>query len=209
MRKLWAVAAVGLLSIPGAADEPAADPRVAIHVKAGSNTGGFSDPDKTRADSTKDLLERLRNSKTMRVTGPDEAVILIEVLGRDTKLDQGHAITAFVGGLGQKHSSVTVRLTAGDYTTEFTGTGGASGVFSGYGKAASKVVKELDEWVRANDSKLREIAAQKVQASVKQETVVAKPAPAPSVESTAVPSPSSEAAPSPSPSPSPQVETKQ
>lgn len=208
-----------LLSIPCAADAPPAaqaDQRIPVFVKSGSATGGFTDPDKGRLDSTKDIMEKLRDSKTVRVAAEDQAVIILEILGRDTKLDQGHALTAMFGGLGQKHSSVTVRLTAGEYTTEFTGTGGASGVFSGYGKAAAKVMKELDAWVKANDAKLREIAAQKAQGLLQAKASVVPAlepaAPGPVATAAAVPmvSPSSQVepgavtAPTPTVSPSPQ-----
>lgn len=51
-------------------------------------------------------------------------------------------------------SYLTVRLTAGEFTTEFTGESGSKGVMKGYGAAASKIVKQLEEWVKTNRDKL-------------------------------------------------------
>jgi hypothetical protein len=149
---------LGLASSAIAADQP----KVAVFVKAAGSADGFTDPDKSRTDSVKNLRDKLKDEKWAQlVDSEDAAVILLEVLNRRTDLDQAHVVTAMVGGFGQKHSTLTVRLTAGTFTTELSGTGGASGVFSGYGKAAGKVVDELEKWVKDNSEKLHAIAATK------------------------------------------------
>jgi hypothetical protein len=210
LRRYSAVPLVMFLAVPyGGADgpPPSSDKgRIPVYVKAASTTGGFTDPDKARADSTKDLISKLKDSKTLTLAAEeDKAIIVLEVLSRDTKYDEAHAMRAILGGpFGQKKSSVSVRLTAGEYSTEFTSTGGSSGVFSGYGKAASKMVKELDAWVKANDAKLREIVAQKAQASAAP-TVAPVPSPAPVGPPAAEPGPVAEPATAPSPSPQDEV----
>jgi hypothetical protein len=131
---------------------------IPVFVKAAQAADGFTDPDKSRTDSVKNLRDKLEDAKWLRlVDSEEEAVILLEVLGRNTEFDRGSAWN-LVGGYGQKHSSVTVRLTAGSFTSEFTGTGGASGLFSGYGKAAGKVVDHLEKWVKENGDRLRATA---------------------------------------------------
>jgi hypothetical protein len=148
------VGLLGLASSAIAADQPT----VAVFVKAAGSADGFTDPDKSRTDSVKNLKDKLKDEKWAQlVDDQDGAVIVLEVLDRHTQFDQGSAWN-LVGGYGQKHSTLMVRLTAGSYSTEFSGTGGASGLFSGYGKAAGKVVDELEKWVKANQEKLQAIA---------------------------------------------------
>ena len=70
-----------------------------------------------------------------------------EVLDRDTKRE-----TNLWGR--QNKSYLTVRLTAGGYSVEFTGESGSTGALTGYGAAAAKVVKQLEAWVKANRDRL-------------------------------------------------------
>jgi hypothetical protein len=165
MRSAFALAAATLsgqlLAAGEALGDDGPDKCIAVYVKSAHATGGFSDPDKKRADSTRDLIKKLNDSTVERLGTEEEALIVLEVLSRETTLDQNHPMTALFGGRGQKHSSVTVRLTAGDFTADLTGTAGPSGATSAYGKAAAKVVKNIDGWVTENRKKLDEIAAQR------------------------------------------------
>jgi hypothetical protein len=112
------------------------------------DAGGFTDPSKDRQDSVKDLLKKIKDSKVVRpVSSEAEALAVLEVLGRATKRE-----TNFWGR--QNKSYLTVRLTAGEFSTEFEGESGSKGILKGYGAAAGKIVKQLEEWVKANREQL-------------------------------------------------------
>lgn len=126
----------------------AAQDRIPIFVKTAATAGGFTDPSKDRQDSMKDLLKKLKDSKSVRpVDSKEEAVAVLEVLDRETKRESN-----LFGR--QNKSSLTVRLTAGEYSVEFTGESGSKGLLKGYGAAAGKVVDQLEAWVKANRDRL-------------------------------------------------------
>jgi hypothetical protein len=81
------------------------------------------------------------------VDSDQDAVAVLEVLDRVTNREVN-----FFGA--QNKSALTVRLTVGEYTTEFTGESGSSGVFKDYRGAAKSIVKQLETWVKANLSTL-------------------------------------------------------
>jgi hypothetical protein len=131
-----------------------AQDRVAVYLKNGSGANGFSDPSKDREDSLKDLAKQLRDSKLVRLTEvADDAAVSLEVLARET-----HRDTTLLWGQ-QNKSALTVRLTAGEYTTDFTGESGSKGLFTGYGAAAKQIVKQFETWVKANHERLTTPAA--------------------------------------------------
>lgn len=125
-----------------------ADDRVPLHIRSAHNTEGFSDPDKHRRDSVKDLIDKLDESKAVKIVNTEsDAWVLLEVLDRETKRE-----TNLFGR--QNKSYVTVRLTAGSYSTEFVGESKSKGVLTGYGNAAKQIAKQVDEWVTTNRDKL-------------------------------------------------------
>jgi hypothetical protein len=127
--------------------------RIPVFVKAAGSASGFSDPSKDRQDSVKDLQKKVDDSKAVRLVGSqNEALIVLEVLARETKRET-NGWTAF-NGQRQNKSYLTVRLTAGEFSTEFEGESGSKGMLKGYGAAAGKVVKQLDDWVKANRDRL-------------------------------------------------------
>ena len=131
--------------------------KIPIFVKSGGTAEGFSDPSKDRQDSVKDLLKRLKDSDMVHVMDSENAaVVVIEVLDRATTREV-NGWTA-VSGHAQNNSHLTVRLTAGDYTTEFTGESGSSGMMKSYGGAAKSIVKQLETWVSANRERLSALA---------------------------------------------------
>lgn len=171
MRRLIAIACV--VTFPPLASAqvdppPPSDGRIPVYVRT-AGAGGFSDPDKGRRDSTRDLIKRLQKSSRVRLAAEGESVVTLHVLSRSTKLDRADPMTALFGGRGQKHSSLVVQLTAGDYTTDFSATAGASGVFSNYSEAASKITKDFENWIIGNEERLRTLMAEKF--------AVASPAP--------------------------------
>jgi hypothetical protein len=127
---------------------PPPQEKIPVFVKSGAATDGFTDPSKDRQDSVKDLLKKLKDSKVLApVQSEEQAVVVLEVLDRETKRE-----TNFWGR--QNKSYLTVRLTAGEYSTEFTGESGSKGVLKGYGAAAGKVVDQLEDWAKANRERL-------------------------------------------------------
>lgn len=127
--------------------------RVAVYVKAAATVGGFTDPSKERQDSVKDLLKRLKDSDSLRVVDlQEEAIIVLEVLDRDVKREENTGVSAIFAGGRQDVRRLTVRLTVGEFSAEFTGDGKAKGKLmrTGYGVAAERVVEQLEEWVKAN-----------------------------------------------------------
>ena len=129
------------------ASEKAQD-RIPILIRSGATAGGFTDPSKDRQDSVKDLLKKLKDSDWVRpVESEKDALAVLEVLERETKRE-----TNLMGR--QNKSSLTVRLTAGEYSVEFTGESGSKGVLKGYGAAAGNVAKQVEAWVKANRDRL-------------------------------------------------------
>jgi hypothetical protein len=139
-----------ILSSAAVAQMKAKEPqdRIPVFVRSGGDAAGFTDPSKTRQDSRKDLLRKLKDSKSIvLVESENDALAVLEVLDRDTKRETN------VWGR-QNKSYLAVRLTAGEYSVEFTGESGSSGALTGYGAAAGKVVKQLEAWVNANHDRL-------------------------------------------------------
>jgi len=58
-----------------------------------------------------------------------------------------------LSGAKQNKSYLTVRLHAGEYSTEFEGESGSKGMLKGYGAAAGKVVDQLEAWINSNRSR--------------------------------------------------------
>lgn len=149
-------AVVVMLALCGSivAASPRADTeKVPIFVKSGAAASGFTDPSKDRQDSARDLCNRIRDSKLVRVANSErDALVVLEVLRRETRLDTNGWARAF--GAHQSKSSVMVRLTAGRYSTEFSGESSSLGELTSYGAAAGKIVKQLEDWVKANREQL-------------------------------------------------------
>jgi hypothetical protein len=134
----------------------AQDDRIPVFVKCTVSSDGFTDPDshhaKSMQDSTNDLLKALKaikiSSPIRLVEAEKDAVVVLEVLDRDTKS------TGSVLWGQQNKSSLTLRLTAGKYSTEFKGESGMRGRTTGYSAAASKAVNLVENWVAANHDRL-------------------------------------------------------
>lgn len=129
-----------------------------VFVRAAADESGFTDPSKDRQDSVKDLTKKVKDSKLLTLApSADQAVIVLEVLGRGTNREVNG--WAAVNGQAQNKSFLTVRLVAGQYSTELTGQSGSKGILTGHGAAAGKVVDQLEEWVKANRERLTALAA--------------------------------------------------
>ena len=131
--------------------------KIPVYVKSAADADGFTDPSKDRQDSVKDLTKKVKDSKLLvLVPSADQAVIVLEVLGRGTNREVNG--WAAVNGQAQNKSFLTVKLTAGEFSTEFTGQSGSKGILTGHGAAAGKVVDQLEDWVKANREKLVTLA---------------------------------------------------
>jgi hypothetical protein len=122
--------------------------KIPIVVKSAATGAGFTDPSKDRQDSVKDLVKRLKDSDVVRVVESDkDAVAAVEVLDRSTQRE----VNLFGA---QNKSYLIVRLTAGEYSTEFRGESSSSGIMKDYRGAAKSIVKQLEAWVKANHDRL-------------------------------------------------------
>lgn len=163
---LATVTFVALVSPVHAAEKPAE--RIPVLVRGGGEAEGFTDPSKDRQDSKKDLLKKVKDSDWVRPAESEaDALVILDVLDRETKRE-----TNLWGR--QNKSYLTVRLTAGEFTTEFTGESGSKGVFKGYGAAAAKIVKQLEEWVKTNREKLLSMKKESAPAETEKAPAVPK-----------------------------------
>lgn len=130
-----------------------AEDRVPVFVRSVANADGFTDPSKARRDSLKDLLNKVKDSKVLRVADSEaDAVAILEVLDRQTRRETN--AWALLDGGQQNKSTLLVRLIAGPYATEFEGEAKSSGIYTGYKDAAKKVVRQVEDWVQANRERL-------------------------------------------------------
>jgi len=118
----------------------AAVSRVPVYVRGAAATAGWTDPSGERDDSAKDLIRHLQSPDRRYIRhAPSEAegVIVLEVVARHKEY---------------RTLVLTVRLTAGDFTTEISG---RSDVSTGsWRNCALTIVKKLDEWAQANRARL-------------------------------------------------------
>ena len=131
---------------------------VPLFLTTPATSGGFTDPNKERQDSMKDLTEALSKKKNIRlVTTQEEAIIVLEVLGRDVREDSGSYSKMFGGKNEVKN--VRVKLTVGEFITELSGSSAGGGFGGGPGrgawkKAAYKVADQIEKWVQDNQAQL-------------------------------------------------------
>jgi hypothetical protein len=139
---------------------------VRVYVFTATDPGGFVDADaKQRSDSVEDLKRDLsKDSAIQIISGQATADVTLEVLGRGH--EETGSTTSTQDYYGQWHTYpdtvrvVRVGLRAGAYTTLFEGTSsfaqrGLVGVSQGLWRvAASGAAKGIENWIRANHTKL-------------------------------------------------------
>src|SRR3990172_2989467 len=141
MRNLFAIAVVALLWSPLAS----ASTKIPLFLKSQSSEG-FTDPSEDRRDSEKDLLKRLKKcDEFLLVETEEEAVMVLEVLDRAESQQHGP-----FAGKTQRKKTLMVRLTVGEFSTDFTGETSLMSIGGGWGVAAKSVVKQLKEWAKEN-----------------------------------------------------------
>jgi hypothetical protein len=145
---------VSLVASAGYAGEPVP----LFLTSTGASNEGFTDPDKSRQDAVKNLTEALGKKKDVKlVSNREEAVIVLEVLGRGVREDSGKMTQMF----GGKHEvkMLRVKLSAGDFAAELSGESAGGGMKGGPGrsawtKAAYKVADQVEKWIQENEAQL-------------------------------------------------------
>ena len=157
--KALALAAVVLLNpIVSAAQTPVPVP-VAVIVQ----TSQFEDQaQKDRLDSAPDLKADLRDKKkTLRlVETPEEAVVVIEVLGRGVQTQDTKSLERSASGRIEQRSDkdkvLRVKLSVGDYSTEIEGRSadGEYVITTTWSQAAILASQAIEKWIKTNRAKL-------------------------------------------------------
>ena len=129
-----------------------------ILVRSAAEASGFTDPSKDRQDSVKDLRNAVgRASNVCLVVSEKDALIVLEVLGRETTREVNG--WTFMTGHAQNKSHLGVRLTVNDFSTEFSADSGSSGMFTAYAVAAQNVAAQVATWVTTNRQRLQQAMA--------------------------------------------------
>jgi hypothetical protein len=153
MKGLFAIVVVAVLgfsmpTVAGAKDNEG--PCVPVYVVT-TTEGGFTNPNKDVANSTKDLINSLKGKKALCVVDKKEgAAIVLEVLGREKA-----QMTASWAG-SARDCTVAVKFTFGDFETTLTASAQGGTISSGgaWSKAAGKVASQVEDWVKANRDKI-------------------------------------------------------
>lgn len=155
-----AVLAMVALAASASAKDKNPEDKMPVFVRSAGNAGGFTDVSKDRADSVKDLMNSVQHSDTLRVAiDEDRATVVLEVAARETRREVNG--WSAVLGAAQNKSYVTVKVIAGEYTTEFSGESGSKGMMTGYKDAANRIIKQVEKWVETNHARLMEIKTAK------------------------------------------------
>lgn len=137
---------LALLLVSGSAVDALAGDRVSVYVSVDETA------DSDDRKSIKDLREVIEDSKTLRLAeSRDAADVVLDVLNRETS---GRA-SATLFGWKKNSTTLSVRVLAGESSTEVTGTVQSKGYLTGYKDAAKKVVQQVEQWVETNRARLQ------------------------------------------------------
>jgi hypothetical protein len=134
------------------AQKSAAVAPVRVFVTSAGAANGFTDPSKDNQDTTKDLRDVVKGHKSIALAeSRDDAVIVLTVMNRETA-----QVTAGLLGGPARDRTVRVKFICNDFETEMSASaqGGTLGSGGAWGRAAGKVINQVDDWVKANRSKL-------------------------------------------------------
>ena len=152
MKRCLAFAAIVVSGVVSASAQKARP--VPVFVTSGGTINGFTDPSKDNRDTVSDLWDELKGYKSLkRAEDRDSAVIVLTVMGRETA-----QVTAGFLGAAARDRIIRLKFTTKDLETELTASaqGGTLGSGGAWTKAAGKLMKQVNEWVLANRSKLPE-----------------------------------------------------
>lgn len=130
--------------------------RIPVFVKTKTEEG-FT-PERQVADSTKDLIDHLKDQKKVCLVDDQViAQIVLEVLGRQ----KANATASWVGT--SRDCTVAAKMTVGTYETVIEQSTAGGTLMSGgaWGKAAGKVAKKIEQFIDDNYDKLHEAPHQK------------------------------------------------
>jgi hypothetical protein len=140
-----------LFALPAAAQD-----RVRIYLKPPASAF-VDETSKGQADTFKDLAERLSKKPAIElVESPDRADVTLSILDRDPAKDTGTSSTSTVKaptGLLSSTSqnttrSVTIALTAGEYSKELTAS--KDTMFGAWKYIAGKLADQVEKWAKDN-----------------------------------------------------------
>jgi hypothetical protein len=160
MRQFIAAMMVVAALAPAMASDDAAP--VPMHIV--TPTAEFVDEAlQARIDSTKDLQKLRWDKKLVRlVDTPGEAVVIIEVVGRgagttDERKVTRDALTGQLQSKGRGLKALTLKLTAGDYSTEIVGQrveDSTLGIPPSWTQVALDVHGRVEKWIKTNRAQL-------------------------------------------------------
>ncbi len=160
MKTTMVVLAMATVAVSASAKDKNPEDKVPVFVRSAGNAGGFTDVSKDRVDSVKDLTNGVQHSDTLRVAiDEDRAAVVLEVEARETRREVNG--WSMISGAAQNKSYVTVKVIAGEYTTEFSGESGSKGMMSGYKDAANRIIKQVEKWVETNHDRLVDLKTAK------------------------------------------------
>lgn len=154
------IAAIVFLTPIASAAQKAPEPQpvpLAVVVK----TSQFEDQaQKDRLDSARDLKAYLSKKTVRLVEAPEEAVVIVEVLGRGIEAQDTKSLQRSASGRVEQRSNkdkvLLVKLSVGDYSTEIEGRSadGEYVVTTTWSQAAILASQAIEKWVKTNRAKL-------------------------------------------------------
>ena len=149
---LLIVATAAIAGARVSAQKASSSDAVPVFITSAGAMNGFTDPSKDNQDTVKDLWNAMKEYKALkRAEDRDSATIILVVQGRETA-----QVTAGFLGAPARDRILRTKFIVKDLETEMTASaqGGTLGSGGAWGKAAGKVMKQVNEWVIANRSKL-------------------------------------------------------
>jgi hypothetical protein len=114
---------------------------------------GFTDPNKDNKDTVNDLVDHLKDKKGLTIVkSRDEAKVVIVVQNRE--LSSGGHGGLFTGNA--RDVTVRVKLIVDGVEADMSASAEKAQIGSGgaWGRVAKKLANQIDDWVKANRSKL-------------------------------------------------------
>ena len=128
---------------------------VPIYITSIGAANGFTDPSKDNTDTVNDLREQLDGRDGIIVVPTrEEAVIVLVVLQRET----AGLHMAFGGAARDRAVHVKFLFNGTESDMSAAAASGTIGSGGAWGRAAKKIAKQVEEWVKTNRAKLAAVA---------------------------------------------------
>ncbi len=124
-----------------------------FYVTSAGATNGFTDPNKDNRDTVEDLVKKLKGKKMVSVVqSQEEAKVVVVVMNRELS-SGGH------GGLWTANArdvTVRIKLLVDGVEADMSASSEKAQIGSGgaWGRAASKLANQIEDWVKANRARL-------------------------------------------------------